>query len=457
MEPLHASAAQAVITPPLGIDLTGFGGRPGPASTVHDDLYVRALVLAQGEARVAIVTLDVLGLAPELVATIRSLVASRTGVPASHLLLNCSHTHAGPATMTLRGLGERDAAYEDVLGRTVAGAVAMAADRLEPARLALGRGAAHVGINRRQRLADGRTVLGENPMGTYDPSVPVLRVDGADGRPIAVAFSHATHPVILGSENTGLSADLPGPAVAFVRQSRVGGAAEAMPLFMQGCCGDINPTERGSHEAVRGLGTRLGAAAVIGAESAEPLEGAPLAARGDPLPLPLQPPPSPKECRALRDAEAARLREAESRAPAGGEYALRPPRAMVEWAADLLRLSESPEPPRTVPLELQCLRIGDLAVVAMAGEAFIDLGRAIVARSPAPHTLVLGYSNGLIGYLPTAASFPLGGYEVDTAYRYFGTLMVTDACESLIVEEAARRLKELWGERGGEAGPTARR
>lgn len=451
MSTLQAGAAQAVITPPIGIDLTGFGGRPGPSSTVHDDLFARAVVLASGNARVALVSLDLLGLAPELTGAIRRHVARATGIPTEALLLNCSHTHAGPATITLRGLGERDAAYEDVLARAVAGVVKMACDRMAPARLAFGTGHAQVGINRRQHLSDGRTVLGENPGGPYDPSVPVLRVDHAGPapngqrcpRPVALLFSHATHPVILGSENTGISADLPGPAVVAVRRARVGGAREVTSLFLQGCCGDINPVRRGSLEDVRALGTLLGVAAVQGAEEAVPVEGEPLIAVAERLALPLQNPLPLDEARALRDQAAEQLKEAEERFGTGDEYRLRTARAMLAWAEDYLALAGG----ATVlwaHLELQCIRLGDVALVALGAEPFLEIGQAIAARSPAPHTIVLGYTNGLLGYLPTAAAYPFGGYEVDTAYKYFGTLMVTDASEQIVVEAAARALAKLW-------------
>jgi len=445
---MQAGTASAVITPPLGIDQTGFAGRPGPSDRVYDDLYARAVVLEDGARRVALVSLDLLGLGPDLVERIRLLVAQQTGIPAEGVMLNCSHTHAGPATMTLRGLGTRDPAYEDVLTRSVAGVVARAAGALVPARLAWGRGRAAVGINRRQSR-DGRTVIGENREGAYDPDVPVLRVDGPSGRPLAVLFSHATHPVILGAENTGLSADLPGPAVSLVRAARVGGGEEVLPLFLQGCCGNINPVRRGDLETVRSLGTILGAGAIQGAEEAAAIEAVPLRAARERISLPLQPPTSVEEARALRDREAENVRKAEERFGRDAEdslhreYALRPARAMLAWAEDHLHFAERPEQ-RTVPLEVQAIRIGELAIVAIGAEVFLEIGRSISDRSPAPHTLVLGYSNGLIGYLPTAAAFPYGGYEVDGAHKWFGTLMVTADAERLTTEAALRLLDTLW-------------
>ena len=62
----------------------------------------------------------------------------------------------------------------------------------------------------------------------------------------------------------------------------------------------------------------------------------------------------------------------------------------------------------------------------MAGEVFVHIGQEIARRSPFPHTVALGYSNGLLGYVPTADAYALGGYEVNDAYRYFGTLMIAN-------------------------------
>jgi hypothetical protein len=145
----------------------------------------------------------------------------------------------------------------------------------------------------------------------------------------------------------------------------------------------------------------------------------------------------------MRDAEAEKVRQAEERHGQDAEYPLRPARAMLAWAEDHLRLAERPEP-RTVPLEVQVVRIGDLALVAIGAEVFLEIGRGIASRSPAPHTLVMGYTNGLIGYLPTAAAFPYGGYEVDGAHKWFGTLMVTADAERLTTEASLRLLAGLW-------------
>ena len=429
MEQLFAGAAECVITPPAGIDLTGYANRPSAAVGKHDDLAVRAIVVEAAGRRLALVSVDILGFQIADADQLRRLVERETGIPAGAVLLNCSHTHAGPATMKLRGLGQRDAIYDALLARWTVSAVRAARDRLEPAALRWGEGEARIGRNRREQRPDGRVVIGANEEGSYDARVPVLRLDRADGSPLALWLSHATHPVTFGGENVRFSADFPGAAVESVRRLKPGGSADFVALFAQGCCGDVNPRRRGGMEEVRASGHILGAAAAIAAEESESVEALPLAAAMETLALPTLP-PAVDEARAMKDRQAARLEAL--RAEGADAYRLRHPEAMIAWAEAALTAAERAPEERTVPFPVQALRLGPVAVVAMAGEVFVRIGQEIARRSPFPHTVALGYSNGLLGYVPTADVYALGGYEVNDAYRYFGTLMIAPESEALI-------------------------
>ncbi|MBI3910754.1 MAG: neutral/alkaline non-lysosomal ceramidase N-terminal domain-containing protein, partial [Armatimonadetes bacterium] len=277
-----AGVAQMDITPPLGVWLTGYGNRPGPASNVLDPLFVRALAVSDGERTAALVSVDLVGLSAAHVKEIRRQVAARTGIPPELLLLNASHTHAGPATMALRSLGECDPEYCALLPRWVATVVELAVRRLAPGRLAYGEAITDIGINRRE-VREGRIVMGPNPHSAYDRTVAVLRVDGEDGAPRTVWFSHATHGVVMGNQNTGISAEWPGAACATLRQA-LGG--ECVPLFAQGCAGDINPRRRGDFEVVRSVGRELAGAVLTAIETAEPIPSTGVAGAREVVDLP---------------------------------------------------------------------------------------------------------------------------------------------------------------------------
>jgi len=255
-EPLSAGVVSVNITPPVGVDLTGFGGRSGPCIGVHDDLYARALVLDNGSQRIGIVTTDVLSLDRRFVERIRA-ACSEFGIAPQALMLNSSHTHSGPATIYLRGLGDLDDAYCDCLVRKIIGAVRMACENLEPATLRVGSAPVQVGSNRRERTADGKMRLGINPHGAVCSDVQVVRFDRADGSCLAILLTHAAHPVVLRGENLLLSRDFVGYAVDGIERL-IGNRATA--LFAQGCCGNINAGFRDTFEAAERDGLLLAGA-----------------------------------------------------------------------------------------------------------------------------------------------------------------------------------------------------
>jgi hypothetical protein len=60
----------------------------------------------------------------------------------------------------------------------------------------------------------------------------------------------------------------------------------------------------------------------------------------------------------------------------------------------------------------------DLALVVLPGEVFLEHGLAVRAGSPFADTVVAAYNDNTLQYIPTAAAFPDGEYEVDGGWRY---------------------------------------
>ena len=423
MGELKGGVAEVNITPPIGNSLCGFGNRKGPAESVYDDLFARALVLDDGRTRLAIVTSDLISFAPDLVRRIRDLVERVAGVPGEGLLLNGSHSHSGPTVMSFRSMGSRDVAYEDVLCRQVAGAVRMAADRVEPVSLSAGRAPVRIAHNRRARRS-GRMTIGHNPAGAEAPWVDVLRVDARSGPTLGLLYVTAAHPVNL--RGLAFSAEFPGYAARTIRRELEG----ALPMFAQACCGDVNCTPMdGTLGTTIRQGELLGGAAVNAARHAEPLQSNGLGVARQVIYLPTRIPSVDEAERALED-QKARVREAEQDSEAT-DYLVCQYRGQIEWAEDYLRAARSRRP-RPETFEIQAMRIGEAALVAYPGEMFVDYQLAMDRTSPFKKTFTLAFSNGCIGYVPTAKAFPEGGYEVDHAFRYYGTLMITPACERMI-------------------------
>jgi neutral ceramidase len=88
--------------------------------------------------------------------------------------------------------------------------------------------------------------------------------------------------------------------------------------------------------------------------------------------------------------------------------------ARLRRASDLLnRWTRTPDP-TPVKVDMQILRIGDLAIVSMPGEPFAEIGAAIKKASPFAFTMFCGYSTGIGGgYMPVESEYEMGGYEIE--------------------------------------------
>jgi hypothetical protein len=356
-------------------------------------------------------------------------------VPPDGVIVACSHTHYGPTTDPARdGEALQMAPYMANLVHLLAGAVAMARDNVAPCRLAFGQGEVRIGINRRERTASGEIILGQNPAGAVDPRVAVLRLDSAAGRPLATVLNYACHPVSMSWRCTHFTADFPGTARRLVEEE-----TGTTCLFLQGAAGNINPLLMGWDWSHLGrLGLPLGAEAVriYGGltPSDEAADGGLAMARGA-LDLPPLLPASVAEGEEkVATLEAQRQRQMEA-GEAGSLWwtELRLQRARAGLAA----LQGGPMVP-PVAAELTAMRLGgSVGLVTAPGEIFTEIGQSIVARSPFPHTLYAGYTDGTIGYVPTRAAYPEGGYEVSHACQ------VAPEAGEMIETESVRLLASL--------------
>ena len=104
---LRAGVARTVITPPIGIPMSGFAGR-GPAVGVYDELYATALVLEAGDSKAAVLSVDLLFVGERFTAEVREEAERRTGISGRNVFLCASHTHYGPTTLGF----EMEASFE---------------------------------------------------------------------------------------------------------------------------------------------------------------------------------------------------------------------------------------------------------------------------------------------------------------------------------------------------------
>ena len=388
---LKAGTAAIDITPPVGVELCGYGVYLERRSTgVLDPLRARALVLECGGVQIAIVSCDLIALMDRTVAEARRLIEGETGIPGEHVLLGCSHTHAGPVTVELRGWGEPEPEYVAILPKYLAGVVSAAAKALQPARI----GAAvselpGMGVNRV-----------EGDQGPLDTGVSVLRVESAAGAPLATVYCLSAHGVSHLPTNTLISADWIGVASGLIEQM-VGGQA----LFLQGSCGDVNPALVHTGRYVE-AGTLAGerVARLVGGIKCGDEVAIEVATRQVALPLNVTP---------VAELEQAAGEARERLASLSPEPETFSERAMarfeLDWALAAIAMHRRGAP-RELWSELQAIRLGDALILAHGGELFCEFGLELKRRFAPRPTFVVGYANGFVGYIPDPEDFARGGY-----------------------------------------------
>lgn len=423
MGSLRAGAGVIDITPAIGAALSGsFAARY--ATTVDSPLSVRALVLDDGEIKIALVVCDLIDIARDVVIETRQRIAEQLGMPGERVMISCTHTHTGPV-LTTTGDEVTDPGYLAALPGKIADAVALADSRLAPARIAAGVGDVQgVCFNRRWRTSDGRVTMNWRanrddgfiePVGPVDPQVTALLVETPAGSPVALWANLSLHYV--GTDNDrGISADYYGK---FAREIGRLLGDQCIGLLSNGTSGNINTIDVDRQVEETGEArSRLVATAVAATAAAATLmqqrhDDLTLAART--VSVPVQRREIPAEDIALSERILASPDTGDDQPSNDFSFTRNDPmpaRWVRLFAGETLAVAAMPEDSTA---EVQVMRIGPLGLVALPGEIFVEFGLAIKAAAPFANVAVVSLANGDLGYVPTEEAFAQGGYETWTA------------------------------------------
>jgi neutral ceramidase len=437
---LRVGAASVVITPAHGTPLAGYY-EMRTADAVRDDLYAKALVFEQDDARAAVVVCDLITLGRGTVEQARRLIEQATAIPSSNILIAATHTHTGPIVPrnSSRELSEGATnalarEFAASLPELIARSVREASGKLAPVRAS-----ATVGLeeqlshNRRYFLRDGTVgwnppKLGTNvvrPAGPIDPDVAVVYFESLTTNALATLVNFAMHPDTVGG--TQISADYPG---ALARRLAAWKGPDMLTLFANGACGNIN------HRDLRWPDPQKGPA------EAERLGGVLAGAVQRAWP----------RLATLTTAPRARSEMVRLSLPKITEIDLERARATVNRLADRQTkfldkvdafkvLDVAARGGKPWEVEVQVIALGQqVAIVGLPGEIFVELGLAIKKGSPFPVTVIAELANGSIGYIPNRSAYAEGNYEVISA-------RCAEGAGELLAESAVKLLHQLRTDR----------
>jgi hypothetical protein len=425
-----AGAARVKITPDRPMWLSGYASRTRPAEGTLLDLWAKALVLEDPDGRrVALVTMDLVGIPRDLSLAVRDDITKKHKLPRECVCLSVSHTHSGPVVgNNLSAMYFLDDAqqrlvddYAKSLHEKLVAVVGSAIGNLAPADLARGNGHVTFAVNRRNnkeadvpRLRDlGRL------KGPVDHDVPVLSVRDKEGRVKAVLFGYACHATVLaGYQWCG---DYPGYAQAALEKAH----PDAVALFWAGCGADQNPLPRRSVELAEKYGAELahGVESVLAAPMT-PVRGKLSAAYAE-VDLPFA--DLPTRDKLVEDSTS------------GDRYVAARARNLLRQIKDKGSLAGS------YPYPMQAWQLGDeLTFVALGGEVVVDYARRLKKESGRDDTWVAGYTNDVMAYIPSLRVLKEGGYEGGGAMVYYGLPTVwAPKVEEVIVAAVHEQVKKV--------------
>jgi hypothetical protein len=395
---LLAGFGEADITPAVGgerpVYIAGYGmGRV--ATGVHDPLLARAVVLASGQQRIAIVGVDLVGLQFPEVKAIRAKLPHL-----DYVLVSSTHNHEGPDVIGIWGRHPLhrgvDPAYLDLVVNRVVQAIEQAEKVLQPVTAVFG-------------TAEDESLVGDSRKpAVKDGVIRVVKLNGLNSTMAAgLIVVWSCHPEALGSKNKLITADFPWATVAALKEKHqcpvlyLSGSVGGLMAPPDGVIRDASGKEllEGEFEYARAYGEAVAALATKAASSAEPIELAPFVVSAKPIAVPV-------ENKLYKAARAVGVLQ----------------RGGITWTGDFDQAgkpAESGEQLAAVESEVAYLRLGDLHVACLPGEVYPELlhGKyqepvepnvdypdaplepTVAELLPGKHWLVIGLANDELGYI----------------------------------------------------------
>ena len=363
---IKVGTSQKKIDIPPGTPMGGYSARNKPSEGEHDPLHVKSLVISVNDQICVITSCDLVGLEKKAIEAVKARVSQNLNINTSNILISATHTHSGPRNIAI--FGEPFEGFEKIYD-LIEQSIIQATKSMEPATLSVSTIAIpEVSFNRRD----------------YDPSSEfvdnecvVLAIKNQSGEVVCVAYNFANHPVVMGADNLLITADW----VYYANNEIKNKFKNALPLFLQGSCGNLNPINtplsgtvpKHDFDDCAEIGKPIGKAVCRGVEESKSF---------------------------VINEPSGEIKELSIEADDEDKYE-------IFTFAD----GKVENDTFTVNTIVQAIAIGDIAFIGIPGEVISKISMDIKQKSPFANTVIIGYANDYIGYIPTRENYIAGGYE----------------------------------------------
>ena len=404
---LICGAAERCVTPPLGRNIPQCMAL-NLSTGVKDDLYTHALYLESDGRAVLLISIDTSGLGMTFSRRVRKAISAEIPVSEDAIMVSAIHIHTGgPQLMDVFWGQGRDPEVEELFLRETVAAATEAYRERTPVTAHFAEGKENrVGFCRNYRMRDGRILTNPGRRGAPDIVSPVTAIDDTlssllfrdkTGASVAQIVNFACHPDTIGGKE--YSADYPGE---LRRRLKAANGDGCTVLFFNGCSGNVNhidamrltdPDFRYPKDHYKVMGQLLAEKVLsMHRDSEEALAGTAVDF-------------------AVRRFYAERRQPSEEDLAWADAITADPASRKVDQrlAQELYALKKHPK--RFALVEIQAIRIGDVALVGFPGEPFSDMGLQLRKRSPFGRLLISELANDELGYFATEPAYSGRVYE----------------------------------------------
>ena len=424
--------------PPAGYPMAGYILRDDLSSGIHDDLFIRAVSIRVEDKIVLIIECDLLGVRKDWADEVSKKISKLIGIPTDDIYICCTHTHSAPDSL---GRYDRGSAFSKWMIRLEADIIDCSAEALNnefPAGLSMSSGAAGFQVNRvisacwgglgkqswemknwddrpkeeitiyEKRLKELQT----SNIDFLDDNVIVLRIwDANDKRKTkAVLVNYPCHPVTLGPNNSKYSADYPGE----MRKALLKEWPDAIIMFMNGCCGDINPNKRNGFESSGEIGRRLSVAVLKAVKETEKVLKPFLENTKYPVCINYDLDYDMAELERRLNHYKQGYKESSKQGLHEEEKIYR---VYISWAEKMLAQWNQNVVTQAIEINMGVIKLGEMNLVMLPFEVFSGIGKAIKEKMAAV-TMIVAYAGGDCGYLISEALYDVAKYERQESYKF---------------------------------------
>jgi len=369
------------ITPEFPVELSGYGFYLKRKSKgVHDPIFSKSIYLRDNFSNeILIISCDLIGINREVIVRIKEKISKKTGIPSENIAISSTHTHSGPASLYLEGLGEINKKYLKILEEKIVTSGVKAKENSLEGKIGFAKTKVDISYNR------------ENEKGPCDKGLRIIYLKNKNNS--IVVYNYSCHCIALGKDNCLISADWP----YYSNKKLEGYGSEG--VFLQGFCGDINIKEGWQKDFYKA--EYYGG--ILGEEIIKKLKGIGLKdmeikIKSKIINLPMKIPDKEDIEEFYKE-----WKEKDSHWPNWHKF-------IDRWRKiNLLKIGKNCRD--FLPTEIKVIGFGkESCFFIVGGEIFNGFALEIKKISPFKYNFFISYSNDYVGYIPTKNDFFKGRF-----------------------------------------------